>query len=170
MSPSLRYHRFGNLQKQNLRARVSRPLTLKSIALFSSKRVSERPVRNHSQPPTTLSTTSVTDATFPLRFCAKRAQSAVRYVRLKRVTKPDGPAASSKLHLPLDRYIDDDTRPSLDDNRYDLAEILIIQDSTSRVLMIDHLICSHHQQRSKAFCFVAGPYIDGLRLRYQLTP
>ena len=43
-----------------------------------------------------------------------RAQSAVRYVRLKRVTKPDGLTASSKLYRALDRYIDADTRPNLE--------------------------------------------------------
>ena len=46
-----------------------------------------------------------------------RAQSTVRYVRSKRVTKPDGLAASSKLYRALARYIDDDTRPNLDEIR-----------------------------------------------------
>ena len=111
---------------------MSRPLTLKSVALFSCKRVFERPVRNHSQPPTTLSTTSVTDAPFPLHFRKMRAQSAVRYVRAKRVTKQDGLVASSKLYRALDRYIDSDTRPNLEKIRYDPAEISTMEDSTSK--------------------------------------
>ena len=61
-----------------------------------------------------------------------RAQSAVRYVRAKRVTKQDGLAASSKLYRALDRYIDSDIRPNLEKIRYDPAEILIIEDSTSK--------------------------------------
>ena len=82
-----------------------------------------------------------------------RAQSAVRYVRSKRFTKPDGLAASSKLYRALVRYMDTDTRPNLEKIRYDHAEKLIIQDSTSRALMIDLLTCSHHQELSLTFSF-----------------
>ena len=46
-----------------------------------------------------------------------RAQSAVRYVLSTRVTKPEGLAASSKLYRALDRYIDADTRPNLEEIR-----------------------------------------------------
>ena len=72
-----------------------------------------------------------------------RAQSAVRYARSKRVAKPDGLDASFKLYRALDRYIHADTRPNLEEIRYDHAEKLIIEDSTSRALMIDLLTCSH---------------------------
>ena len=121
--PKLKVPPFWQLAEANLRAQVSRPLTLKSVALFSCKRVFERPVRNHSQPPTTLSTTSVTGAPFPLHFRKMRAQSAVRDVRYKRMTKPEGLAASSKLYLALDSYMYDDTRPNLEEIRQYQAEI-----------------------------------------------
>ena len=78
------------------------------------ERVSEPPVCAHSRPPTDVTTPRVTDAPFPLHIRKMRAQSAVCYVRPKRVTKPDGLAASSKLYRPLDRYIDADPRPNLE--------------------------------------------------------
>ena len=131
-----------------MRARVSPPVLLNPTALSLCERVFEPPLRAHSRPPTDVTTARVTDAPFPLHFRYMRAQSAVRYVRSKRLTKPDGLAASSKLYRVLDRYTDADTRPNLEEIRYDLAEIFIIQDSTSKSLMIDHLTCSHHQQLS----------------------
>ena len=87
---------FADLQKRNLCARVSPPFLLNPTALFSCERVSELSLRAHSQPPTDVTTARVTDAPFPLHFRYMRAQSAVRYVRSKRVTKPDGLAASFK--------------------------------------------------------------------------
>ena len=71
-------------------------------------------MRSRSRPPTDVTTARVTDAHFPLHFRYMRAQSAVRYVRAKRVTKQEGLAASSKLYRALDRYIDSDTRPNLE--------------------------------------------------------
>ena len=105
---------------------------LNPTALFSCERVSERPVRARSRLPTDITTPRVTDAPFPLHIRKMRAQSAVCYVRPKRVTKPDGLAASSKLYRALDRYIESDIRPNLEKIRYDPAEILIIEDSTSK--------------------------------------
>ena len=96
------------------------------------ERVFEPPPRPHSRPPTDVTTARVTDAPFPLHIRNVRAQSAVRYVLAKRVTKQDGLAASSKLYRALGRYIDSDTRPNLEKIRYDPAEILIIEDSTSK--------------------------------------
>ena len=122
---------FADLQKPNLRARVSPLFLLNLTALFSCERVFAPPVRAHSRPPTDVATPRVTDAPFPLHVRKMRAQSAVRYVRSKRLTKPDGLAASSKLYRALVRYIDADTHPNLEKIRYDHAEILIIQDSTS---------------------------------------
>jgi len=55
-----------------------------------------------------------------------RAQSAVGYVRSKRVTNPEVLAAPSKLYRVLDRYTYNDPRPNLDQIRYDQAEILYI--------------------------------------------
>ena len=74
-------------------------------------------MRAHSRPPTDVTTARVTDAPFPLHIRKMRAQSAVRYVRSKRVTKPDGLAASSKLYRAIERYIDADTRPNLEEIR-----------------------------------------------------
>ena len=100
---------FADLQKRNLCARVSPPFLLNPTALFSCERVSAPPVRAHSLPPT-----DVTDAPFPLHFRYMRAQSAVRYVRSKRVTNPYGLDASSKLYRALDRYINSDTHPNFE--------------------------------------------------------
>ena len=149
---------------------MSPPFLLNPTALFSCERLFAPPVRAHSRPPTDVTTPRVTDAPFPLHVRKMRAQSAVRYVLLKRLMKPDGTFASSKLYHALVCHIDADTRPSLDKIRYDHAEKLIIQDSTSRALMIDLLTCSHHLQRSTTICFEAGLSIEGLRLREQLTP
>ena len=105
---------FADLQKRNLRARVSPPFSLNSTALFLCERELELPLRAHSRPPTNVTTPRVTDAPFPLHVRKMRAQSAVRYVRSKRVTNPDGLAASSKLYCALDRYINSDTRPNFE--------------------------------------------------------
>ena len=96
---------------------MSPPFLLNPTALFLCERVSERPLRARSRPPTDVTTARVTDAHFPLHFRYMRAQSAVRYVRSKRVTKPDGLAASSKLYRALARYIDADNRPNLEEIR-----------------------------------------------------
>ena len=101
---------------------------------------------------------------------SRQAQKAPFSVVRKGLMKPNGTFASSKLYHALVCHIDADTRPNLEKIRYDHAEKLIIQDSTSRALMIDLLTCSHHLQRSTTICFEAGPSIEGLRLREQLTP
>ena len=105
---------FADLQKRNLRARVSPLLLLNLTALFSCERVFAPPVRAHSLPPTDVTTPRVTDAPFPLHVRKMRAQTAVRYVRSRHVTKPYCIAASSKLYRALVRYIDPDTRPNLE--------------------------------------------------------
>ena len=110
------------LAQRFLCARVSAPPARNSPALFACERVSERPSQPPSRPPLALSTTTVTDASFPLHFRAKRAQSAVGYVRPKRVTKPDGLAALSKLYRALARYIDNVTSPNLEKFRHYLDE------------------------------------------------
>ena len=76
------------------------------------------PVRAHSRQPTDETTPRVTDAPFPLHIRKMRAQSAVGYVRPKRVTNPEGLAAPSKLYRVLARYVYSDTRPNLDKFRY----------------------------------------------------
>lgn len=110
---------------------MSPPFLLNPTALFLSERVSEPPLRARSRPPTDVTTARVTDAPFPLHFRYMRAQSAVRYVRSKRFTKSEGLAASFRLYRALVRHIDADTRPNLEEIRYDHAELLIIQNSTS---------------------------------------
>lgn len=64
-----------------------------------------------------VTTPCVTDASFLLHIRKMRAQRAVRYVRSKSVTKPEGLTASSKLYRTPDRYIDNDTRPNLEEIR-----------------------------------------------------
>ena len=96
---------------------MSPPFSLNPTDLFLCERVFVPPVRARSRPPTDVTTARVTDARFPLHFRYMRAQSAVRYVRSKRLTKPDGLAASSALYRALVRYIDADTRPNLEEIR-----------------------------------------------------
>ena len=67
-STRLRVHHFHDLQKRNLRARVSPPFSLNSTALFSCERVFELTLRAHSRPPTDVTTPRVTDAPFPLHI------------------------------------------------------------------------------------------------------
>ena len=76
---------------------VAPPPQRKSPALFACERVSERPTQPPSRPSLALSTSTVTDASFPLLFCAMRAQSSVSYVRLKRVVNPLSFVASLKV-------------------------------------------------------------------------
>lgn len=121
--PRLKLRSRLQLAEANLRPRVSPPLLLKSPALFACERVFDRTARPPIRSPTNLITPRVTDASFPLLFRAMHAQGAVCYVLPKRATKPGGVAASPAIYHALDRYIDNDTRPNLDEFRYDIAEL-----------------------------------------------